>query len=251
MDTFEGYAPVKSNERIIAVYKLIHKASGKFYIGSSGDFYKRRINHISELRNNRHYVVGLQELYNESPHFFFHIVSIGTESPDVDIRDRAYDIEQELLDKHWGDPLLLNNSKNARHLELSQERELARIQKLKDTFQKPEVLRKITIINKKLRQTSEARSQQSKISKTLWQNKTHRKRMESVWKDPDYLRRQVENQPTSKPISLNGKNYPSISNAARALGISRIAVKKLLTTLAVPREVAEAEEQKAIGKSPY
>lgn len=225
MDTFEGAKP-KHGLIVVSVYKLIHRDSGKFYIGSTGDFYERRKNHIVSLRRGCHPVKELQKLYTESPHFRFELDSIGINHSDPNVRERAYDREQCLIDQYWGDPLLLNQSRNARGLELSAEREALRVDKVRQAHQRPEVKARVTKVNQEIRRSEKAREQQSKISKTLWMNDIHRARMESVWKDPDYLRRQVENQPTSKSVIAAGQQFASISQASQKLGVSRNTIKQ-------------------------
>ena len=225
MDTFGG-AKTPHGKIIVGVYKLIHRDSGKFYIGSSGDFYNRRKTHIVALRAGQHHLQEMQNLYNESPHFTFELDSIGINYKDPAVREKAYDREQELLDQYWGDPLLLNQSRSARNIKLSEEREAARINKVYQTHQRPDVREKVTRINRAIRQSDEARKQQSAISKTLWRNDNHRSRMETVWKDPEFLRKQVENQPTSKSVIAAGQKFASISQASKKLGISRNTIKQ-------------------------
>ena len=225
MDTFEG-AKTPHGKIIVGVYKLVHRDSGKFYIGSSGDFYNRRKTHIVALRAGQHHLQEMQNLYNESPHFTFELDSIGINYKDPAVREKAYDREQELLDQYWGDPLLLNQSRSARNIKLSEEREAARINKVHQAHQKPEVRAKVTAVNRTIRQSDKARKQQSVISKSLWQNDGQRARMEAVWKDPEFLRKQVENQPTSKSVIAAGQKFASVSQASQKLGISRNTVKQ-------------------------
>ena len=105
MDTFEGIKP-KYDIIVVSVYKLVHSESGKFYIGSTGNFYNRRKSHITALRGGCHPVKELQELYAASPHFRFELDSIGINHSDPDVRERAYDREQYLIDQYWGNLLL-------------------------------------------------------------------------------------------------------------------------------------------------
>jgi hypothetical protein len=227
MDTFEGAEPVPGRI-IVTVYKLVHRDTGKFYIGSSGNFFNRRRKHIEALRRNEHHAKELQELYNESPYFIFVLDSIGVDHTDPNVREKAFDREQVLLDMHRGDPLLLNKSRNARYpdIVLSEESKSLHREKVRQAHQRPEVREKVTKVNQALRQSEKAREQQSEISKAMWTDSTHRARMESVWRDPDYLRRQVENQPTSKPVVAANQQYGSVSQAAKHLGIGRNTVKK-------------------------
>lgn len=261
METFEGGEPI--NDRIIVVvYKLIHRNTGKFYIGSSGNFFNRRRKHIEALRRNEHHAKELQALYNESPHFIFELDSIGVDHADPNVREKAFDREQALLDAYWGDPLLLNISSNARYPAVvrTEESEALRHEKVRQAHQRPEVRERVTKVNRAIRQSEKAREQQSEISKTLWKNDLHRARMESVWKDPDYLRRQVENQPTSKSIIAAGQQFASISQASRKLCVSRNTIKQRIkdTTCSdyywldqMLREVSEHEDKLLNGAGNY
>lgn len=47
------------------IYRIINILNNKMYIGSSKDLNERRINHFSELRNNKHHSIHLQRAYNK------------------------------------------------------------------------------------------------------------------------------------------------------------------------------------------
>jgi predicted GIY-YIG superfamily endonuclease len=87
-------------------YIITHLGTGKFYIGSSSNLYKRKLNHESQLRQGRHDNAGLQEIYNQSTQMYFSYWI----SADI---EQAKTWEQILLDRHWGDPLLLNGTSHA------------------------------------------------------------------------------------------------------------------------------------------
>ncbi len=122
-DTFDGIkAPI--GQVIVCVYKLIHKATGYFYIGSTGNYKLRRKSHINELRAGTHAIQKMQELYNESPHFIFVLDSAGFDIDDPEVREKAYTREQELLNLCANNPLLLNRSLDARVTVLSNVHEI-------------------------------------------------------------------------------------------------------------------------------
>ena len=51
--------------KTIAVYKIQFKTSPRFYIGSSVDFYRRKTDHLRDLRNKRHCNIQLQRAYEK------------------------------------------------------------------------------------------------------------------------------------------------------------------------------------------
>ena len=50
-------------ERISGVYAIIHRPSGRAYVGSSKDVLRRWYGHVASLRNGRHYSSGLLEAW--------------------------------------------------------------------------------------------------------------------------------------------------------------------------------------------
>ena len=51
--------------KIIGTYKIINKKTQKYYYGSSKNIYVRIIQHKSQLKNNKHHCVYLQNSYNK------------------------------------------------------------------------------------------------------------------------------------------------------------------------------------------
>ena len=51
--------------KITGIYKIFNKVNGKFYIGSSKDIFGRWKEHLSELRNNKHFNSHLQSSWNK------------------------------------------------------------------------------------------------------------------------------------------------------------------------------------------
>lgn len=52
------------NEIVIGVYSIIHKASNKFYVGSSNNIKNRLATHLRELKKNNHHCDHLQRAWN-------------------------------------------------------------------------------------------------------------------------------------------------------------------------------------------
>lgn len=85
---------------MIGVYILFSPRTGKFYVGSSGDLAKRHDQHFTELRKNRHLCVGLQDLWNSGHDIFFFPVTVETREEayalEQDILDRYRDDDKML-----------------------------------------------------------------------------------------------------------------------------------------------------------
>lgn len=77
-----------------AVYRLTHKPSGHFYIGSTADFTNRRSHHEYALTKGEHSVKLLQDLFNDSPNHD----DIRWDVQLVSNRELAYVAEQHMLD---------------------------------------------------------------------------------------------------------------------------------------------------------
>lgn len=176
---------------LIGCYIVTHAPSGRYYVGSSADLHKRRISHESNWRTGCTNHPRLLEAYRlTNSHddmkweFFF-----------TETRDEAYALEQAFLDKHWGDPNLLNATKDARA-------PIAGITMTDD------ILRRRYENFVKVSRTPEYRAHQGKVSKLRWDTDTT-------------LRDRIggKNHAISKPLMADGTRYDSAGQAAKALGL--------------------------------
>ncbi len=111
----EDYSnPLLLNQRgllnVCAVYRITHKPTGHFYIGSSSNFSDRKRVHLSALRNNRNPCPKLQELFNENPNFddlHWDVILIHPIS-------EAHALEEKFIKEAEGNPLLMNLSQSAK-----------------------------------------------------------------------------------------------------------------------------------------
>ncbi len=74
------------------IYIIRNSVNGKFYLGSTKSFHKRRLRHFNELRKNKHHSIHLQRAWNK----------YGGQSFEFIIIETCYNHlkrEQELLDK--------------------------------------------------------------------------------------------------------------------------------------------------------
>ena len=73
------------------IYKIVNKINGKFYLGSSVNFKKRKEKHLRDLKKNTHHSILLQRAYNK----------YGIENFEFEFIEECENIlerEQELLD---------------------------------------------------------------------------------------------------------------------------------------------------------
>ena len=95
--------PKNNDKDIVAgVYEIIHKPTGKSYIGSTGNLGSRKGTNSSALRNGKHKNVNLQKAYDENPDIEFKILAI------TDTAEEALDKEQEFVDDRMPTGTLFN-----------------------------------------------------------------------------------------------------------------------------------------------
>ncbi len=90
------------------VYMITTEKTDKAYIGSTCDLNKRYNDHARELKRDRHYNKGLQDMYNKNDG---ELVFIPLQ---LDDRQQAYDVEQMLIGEFYESRLLANAAKDAR-----------------------------------------------------------------------------------------------------------------------------------------
>lgn len=89
------------------IYVMRSKTTECFYIGSTKNLKQRIQNHLSSFRKNKH-ARRLQAIYdvygeNDWEWFVLETVPEGVE---------AKDYEPQVIERYWGDPLLLNKTKS-------------------------------------------------------------------------------------------------------------------------------------------
>lgn len=86
---------------MIGVYIIRHPASGMFYIGSTGDYTRRQVVHMSQLRTGTHTNVHLQAAYNSDPNITWEFIPTNT-------REEAYASEQSMIQSYFGHANIAN-----------------------------------------------------------------------------------------------------------------------------------------------
>ena len=88
-------------------YILNHRLTGKFYIGSTSNLYRRYQQQLTSLRLGANHNPELQRLFDNDDHFDYEWI-VSTD------RDHAYDIEQRELDRFLNHPDCINVLNDAR-----------------------------------------------------------------------------------------------------------------------------------------
>lgn len=101
------FYPLKELDKICGIYKIRNIINNKFYIGSALDMKDRKKGHFSRLRSKtyKHHCYKLQKEFTKfgEKNFIFEVVQFCEP-------DERLDIEQKLLDEHWGKPYCYNAS---------------------------------------------------------------------------------------------------------------------------------------------
>lgn len=89
------------------VYTITDKLTGKFYIGSTGNYTARKKRHLRELANGKHHCKPLLDIYTNPDNLDFYYYA-------VESREEAYTLEDKMLLENKDNPLLLNIGLSAR-----------------------------------------------------------------------------------------------------------------------------------------
>ena len=92
------------------IYKIINKINGKFYIGSTVNFEKRKRKHLNELNNNKHHNIFLQRAFKK----------YGIDSFDFSYKEKEFNnikelhlLEERYINYCWSSGKLYNVSKKS------------------------------------------------------------------------------------------------------------------------------------------
>lgn len=219
-----------------AAYVIRHRKTNLFYVGSTHDLYVRINQHKNHLKNGTHKNPNLQQAYDEED--IFDIMYRKTPCPEA-----ALDLEQELLDYYHPLNMLMNVAFDARRTGLG----------VPVPEHAKELLRQAAI---KQFSTPESKKAHSELIKAKWRDPEYRKKqMErkpteetlermstattEMWKNPEIVERFLAHRQSqefrklisemkSKPITIDGINYPSLRKAAESLGLKECTLRSYL-----------------------
>lgn len=204
--------------RICALY-VISVPEGYFYVGSTGDSYKRLHQHKRELSHGCHPYKELQVVADAGA-----IIRIDVwKYPD---RESAYDAEQKLLDSNRDDEYLLNRATDARRPGLGKSLTEEHKQKLwlanKNRIISDETRLKISKIHKGKTISDEHKEKLSKAHLGKKASEETKKKMSLRHKNRIVSEESRHKLSLSKnvPVIVEGKRYLSYAEASCALGLS-------------------------------
>ena len=188
---------------IPAAYVLSHPSTGKRYVGSTKNLYNRISLHRSKLKYGDHSNKNLQIAFDTDPVFNLSAVF-------ADSKETALDIEQKLLDEGHLANDLLNIAGDARRagfgrpMEDTVRNNLSELAKVRNSD--PVFLAALSDKMKVVMNNPVLRSAQSDRAKQQMNDPAHKTKMITA---------------TSRPVVVDGVQYPSIKEAAVSLGIKR------------------------------
>jgi len=86
---------------------VIEHGSGKMYVGSTNDLYRREIQHRHRLKSGTHKNEALQKAYDADPHYTYKVVT-------TDNREEAFQIEQSIIKQQMSVGTLFNVALDAK-----------------------------------------------------------------------------------------------------------------------------------------
>lgn len=200
----------------VGAYLIIHLASKRCYVGSHFNLYARPYQHHSLLSRRKHWLTEFQNAFDAAVDLIVAFI------PTID-RDKAYDIEQTILNKFWGTGLLFNRAKDAR--------------KAMNNFEVTQETRnKLSVTGKGRPQSPEhiAKRSQALMGHVVSSSAVEKMRNAAIKRgiSPDLTKAAAV--ANSKAITADGVIYKSQLEAANAYGIGSTAVIKRLKSKHFP-----------------
>lgn len=227
MKVLSGFDPLPPRVVYCGVYAIKHLATGRMYIGSSGDLHGRQQEHQYGLRRGNHPNAGLQYAYNQDPQLEF-VVRF------TDNREDAYDLEQQLIDEYFSSGLLFNLASDARfstkgRFHSTETREKMRLGSVAKGLGIPKSLEHRENIRKGLTGYVKSPEHIEKLRESLTGRQLtpeHRQKVSEANLRRDYSPEHIDHmrelaKDRQKPVVVDGVEYDSIKSAAQANGINK------------------------------
>jgi hypothetical protein len=249
----------------VGIYILHDPATDQAYFGS-GVLGDRQKTHLSQLKNGKHHCRKLQRAFDNGAEFDF--VGIPVEDS-ADVRENrriAYELEQTSIDEFRGSPLLLNTSMvvdanftGLKHSEESNETNRQHASKRwsdpvwrekviaaqntgKAAMTEEEKAARAAAVSSGLKAVYDSGDRPSNKGQVRSEEfcEQNSAKIKDKWQDPDYRIRQIAsrqgktNEKARIPVMGDGVEYPSLTAAAEALGISKQSITYRLQSETYP-----------------
>lgn len=224
---FKVYPKYNGGVAVSGAYTITHLTSGRIYVGSTGDLYKRKVRHESQLRLGTHDNSSLQVAYVESPELSFAAIPTST-------REEAYEMEQRLLDILGPQGVLFNRAMDAKNAGIGWERTAEHIEKVR-----------LSHLGSKRSEEARERMRAGSVGKGsgVAKSESHRanisKALAGYVRSPEHAakikRKAVERGLRQmRPVTFFGVTYPSLLDAAKQLNLTISAVRHRLRSESYP-----------------
>lgn len=217
----------------IGYYRLTHRPTGKFYVGSSGDLDRRMWRHRTELSSGTHPNRNLQDVYTNWDDFEISITYTTT-------LEEARHEEQQLINRFVGTPLCCNVSissvngiagvrpfvpKETRIKNLEKANEARRGVPLSDEHRRN---LSVSHSGKVLSEEHKAKLSSAKLGTALTDQHREAIRQGNLGKTRSEEHKRLIGESKSRKVSIDGVVYPSLKSAASAVSLSDVTVRKRL-----------------------
>lgn len=193
-------------------YVLVHNETGKKYVGSTSNIGKRTVGNLSKLRNNTHGSVALQEAFNTD-----HSITVMIKPTET--VEQAKQLEQEIVDKLLSSGKLTNIgvtdvARPALGLVISEETRQKISAAGRGKKRTEETCLRMSVSKLGLTHTEEAKLKMSASAK------------ERLATEEGKANQARAIEKTKQPVICNGVTYPSVSEAARTLSVTRKTISR-------------------------
>jgi group I intron endonuclease len=207
--TLKTFAKFKVRLAMVGIYKISNTISGKFYIGSSFKMAKRKCNHFSSLRNNRHGNRHLQNAWNKygEDTFIWEVLEETT-------KEVLIQREQFYIDTLKPEYNIRQVAENNSGCKLSEVRKY-------DYKHTEKTKKQISDKTKGVKKSEETKINMSKAQKGRIVTEQHRRNMSKAASSRT-------KQGNCKSITIDGVTYNTHKEAMATLGLTKYAIQKLL-----------------------
>jgi len=198
--------------KTIGAYLIYHIATKKCYVGSHADLYARRYQHDILLKKQKHHSKEFQKAFNADPQ----ITAIMIVTHD---REKAYDIEQLILDKFLSQGLLFNTASDARVFG-------------KNAVVSEETRNKLSIAGKGKKQSDDWIQKRTShmVGRKLPAETVEKIREKAKLRGINPEMTQLAKERISKPIMVDGIRFDSMQDVCQHFKMARKTVRKRLNS---------------------